>query len=162
MELKRRISLKYIFIGAYILAFLAFLVYGLQPAEAAQSEQISGKLEIPSIGLVSDVTTLELQEGRLVTPDSIVGSFSNHENKILLIGHSTTVFQNLKDINLGDTISFNGSNYQVVDIQILEKQVVNMHDILAGEDEETLTIMTCAGDLLDGGDATHRLIVEAK
>jgi sortase (surface protein transpeptidase) len=36
-----------------------------------------------------------------------------------------------------------------------------MMDLLKKEDREALVVMTCAGELLGGGEATHRLIVNA-
>ena len=161
MELKKRISPKYIFIGLYFVAFLAFLIYGLQPAGAVQSEQISGKLEVPSIGLVSDVTNLELEDRKLNTPDNIVGSFSNHKNKTLLIGHSTTVFEGLKNVKLGDGLVYNDSSYNVIDVETIEKDQIKMSELLKSEENDTLVLMTCVGTLLGDGDSTHRLIITA-
>lgn len=161
MELKRRINPKYIFIGIYFLAFVVFLIYGLKPAEAAQSLEISNQLKIPSIELVSDVTDLELENQKLSTPDKIVGSFSYHDNKTLLIGHSTTVFQDLNNVEIGDEIIYGDSSYRVSGIQTEQKENIKMQDILKAEREDTIVIMTCAGELLENGDATHRLIVTA-
>ena len=36
-----------------------------------------------------------------------------------------------------------------------------MTEILKREEKDTIVIMTCAGELLDGGDATHRFMVTA-
>ena len=36
-----------------------------------------------------------------------------------------------------------------------------MDEVLAPTEQNTLVIMTCAGEDLGGGDATHRLIVTA-
>ena len=47
-------------------------------------------------------------------------------------------------------------------IKVLEKANVDMSKILASTEKQTLEIMTCIGDLLDGGDATHRLIITAE
>ena len=43
-----------------------------------------------------------------------------------------------------------------------EKSMISMREILAAEDEDTLILMTCAGEPLDNNDATHRLIVTAR
>lgn len=161
MELKRHYDWKHVFIGLYVVAFLAYIVYGLQPAGAVQSYEINGNLSIPGIDLAADVADLHLTDGELKTPDTIVGSYSRSENKTLLIGHSTTVFQDLDQVKIGDVISYNGKEYKVNRLQYIIKEVIDMSELLAAEDEDTLVIMTCAGKLLDGGDATHRFIVTA-
>ena len=90
MELKRHFDTKFLLIGVYILAFLIYIIVGLSPAKATY--HVDGSLSIPSISLGSDVTTLTLNDNTFDVPDTIVGSFSNHHNKTLLMGHSTTVF----------------------------------------------------------------------
>ena len=43
----------------------------------------------------------------------------------------------------------------------IEKDAIDMNELLAPEDKETLVIMTCAGTLLGDGDATHRILITA-
>ena len=160
MELKQHRNPKGIFVGLYILAVAVYIAIGLQPAEAT-NYQISGRLAIPSISLISDVTKLELDHGNLATPDTIVGSYTQARNKTLLIGHSTTVFEGLDATNLGDVINYGSKNYQIVAKDVFKKSDINMDELLAESEYDTLVIMTCAGQLLDGGDATHRLILTA-
>lgn len=160
MELKKRLDPRIVFVGLYVLAFLAYIIYGLQPVGAANYE-VAAALEIPSIGLNADVTELELEDRKLPTPDTIVGSYTQTENKTLLIGHSTTVFQNLKSVKLDDVVNYNGKDYRVIEIDMMPKAKVNMGKILSKADRDTIVIMTCAGTMLDGGDATHRLIITA-
>ena len=38
---------------------------------------------------------------------------------------------------------------------------IDMDKLLKTSRQDTVVIMTCAGKLLDGGDATHRLIITA-
>lgn len=161
MELKRRFNPKYVFVVLYFVAFLAYIIYGLQPADAARSYEISDTLEIPKIGLVSDVTELSLEDGELKTPATIVGSFKNHDNKTLLIGHSSGVFKDLYSIDLGDEIQYHNNTYIVSKKEIIEKSDISMYKLLKEETEDTLVIMTCAGKMLDNNDATHRLIITA-
>ena len=161
MELKKRLDLRAVLAVLYVTTFLAYVIFGLQPAEAAQSYEVSAELNIPSIGLISDVTTLELENRELKTPDEIVGSFSRSKNKTLLIGHSSTIFQNLNQIRLNDEIFYNNNKYIVKKITIAEKAAVDMSELLMRADQDTLTIMTCAGANLSNGDATHRLLVTA-
>lgn len=160
MELKKRCNPKNIFIGLYIIAFLIYIIFGLQPAEAANYE-ISAQLNIPAIGLTSGVTSLTLDNDGLETPNTIVGSFSNAENKVLLIGHSSSVFQNLNQVKLGERIEYNGKNYRIIKKETAIKSLVKMSEVLELEDKDTLVLMTCAGQMLEGSDATHRLMVTA-
>ncbi len=164
MELKSKFSysfiLKVCFVAIYFGLLVHFLVISLSSANAA-SYDISGNLTIPSIDLNTSVTELQLQDGALDTPDTIVGSFSRSINKTLLIGHSTTVFDNLSKLNLDNEILYNGKTYRVLSIDVKKKNEINMNFILNPAPVDTLVLMTCAGQELEGGDATHRLIISA-
>lgn len=161
MKLKKRLDPKYVFIGLYVLFFIAYIIIGLQPAEAAESYEISTNLYISSIGLFSDVTKLKLKDHQLETPDMIVGSFSRAENKTLLIGHSSTVFRNLDQARIGEEVTYDNIIYNIYSTEIVEKSEVDMHELLKSAEKDTLVIMTCAGTELGNGDATHRLIITA-
>ncbi len=160
MRIHERLDSKNIFIIIYCLSFFAYIVYGLQPAEAVQYKT-DATISIPSIGLSSDVTKLELNGQHLDTPDTIVGSYSDHNNKTLLIGHSTTVFQNLFKLNLRDSIKYDDKTYIVEQIHMVKKSKISMKKLLNTAEKDTIVLMTCAGTLLDNGDATHRLIITA-
>ena len=160
MELKRRFNVRKLFVGMYVLAFAVYLIIGLQPAEAA-NYVIASTLSIPDIGLNTDVAELYLTENGLETPDTIAGSYTKAENKTLLIGHSTTVFKNLDQVDLNDVIDYGGQAYKVVAIDMIPKVDIEMNELLATANRDTIVLMTCAGELLDGGDATHRLIITA-
>lgn len=160
MELRRHWNPKTILIGIYAAFILLYMIVGLQSADATKYN-ITGQLNIPSIGLSSDVATLELNDHRLDTPNSIIGSYSESKNTTLLIGHSTTVFSRLKDITMGDVLLYNNQEYRVISVETMAKSDIKMRSLLAESRRETLILMTCAGTLLDGGDATHRLIVTA-
>lgn len=160
MELKRRFNFRRIITAIYVVAILAYLIVGLQPAEATQYN-ISGELKIPSIGLTSDITNLEIENHKLNTPDKIVGEYSRHSSKIFLFGHSSTVFEKLKYVKLDDEIKYNDKTYKITNIEILEKLDIDMNKVLAAENKNTLVIMTCAGMPVGEKDATHRLIVTA-
>lgn len=161
MELKKHFSIQKLFIVLYAVVFAVYLIIGLQPAEARDYE-ISTELSIPSIGLISDVTKLSLNGSKLDTPDTIVGSYSEADNKTLLIGHSTTVFTNLQNIKVGDIVTYDYTEYEVRKITTLAKDDISMGVILAPSEKETIIIMTCAGELYNSGDASHRLIVTAE
>ncbi len=162
MELKKSVDVRKVVISVYLLLIGVYLAVGFTPSKAeAFNYEISSELQIPSIGLTSDVTTLKMRDGQLNTPDSIVGSFSREKNKVFLVGHAGTVFQNLKDLKVGDEIFYDITKYTAKNIEILPKNEINMDEILQTADSETLVIMTCAGESLGRGDATHRLIVTA-
>ena len=160
MIIRKHLDARKTFLTVYFLAFAVYIIIGLQPAQA-QNYDVSGSLSIPVIGLTSDVTTLELKDKKLDTPDTIVGSYSRVDSKVLLIGHSTTVFQDLDKVTLGDEIVYNDKTYYVDDITTLKKEEISMTNLLQREDKDTLVVMTCAGELLGEGEATHRLIITA-
>lgn len=162
MELRKRLSPRYVFIGVYVVAFLAYIIYGLQPAEASASYEVVGKVSVPQIGLVADVTKLEIENDKLNTPDTIVGSYTRSENKTLLIGHATGVFRDLNQVRIGDTIEYDSTEYKVTKLTYAVKEAIDMDELLEPADNDTLVVMTCAGKMLSGGDATHRLIVTAE
>lgn len=160
MELKKRkVDFRKAFTILYTLAFLVYIFIGLQPVEAIS---FSGGLAIPSVDLVTPVTTLELKDHRLNTPNTIVGSYTKNDTRTLLIGHSSTVFKDLSYVNSGDIVYYNDKNYQIIDIATVAKADIDMDELLAPTKQNTLVIMTCAGDLISETDATHRLIVIAE
>lgn len=118
-------------------------------------------LEIPEINLSTPVAELQLQDRQLIAPATIAGSYRQNASKTLLIGHSSTVFRNLHQIQAGDIFTYQNKAYQVTSTATLAKAEVNMAEILAPTSLETVIIMTCAGEPLPQQDATHRLIVTA-
>ncbi len=160
VELKRTFGFqKILAIACFIVAMFCFL-QGLRPVEAAGYE-VSALLAIPSIDLEVDVTKLSLVNHELETPDEIVGSFSHAKNKTLLIAHSTTAFSRLENIKLGDEIIYNGNKYIARDFVVLKESNINMGSLLKSEPENTIVLMTCAGELYNDGGASHRLIITA-
>lgn len=160
MEIKKSIDLRKLTIALYSLFFVVYVILGLTPAEATQYS-VDATLAIPAIDLKSDVTNLKLANYKLETPDTIVGSFTSSENNTLLIGHVTTVFSGLDSVEIGDVIFYNDKSYTVREVEVLTKQEVDMAEILEPREVDTLTIMTCAGEIYEDGDASHRLIIIA-
>ena len=160
MELKRRLDPRVVFAGIYIALFAIYIIVGLQPAGAAEYT-VDARVMIPAVGIETDVTELTLGNNGLETPGMIAGSYTRASNKTLLIGHSTTAFRGLDQARLGDQIDYDDRVYHIVAIDMVQKSQVEMNKILAGAEKDTLVLMTCAGELLDGGDATHRLIITA-
>ena len=84
-----------------------------------------------------------------------------NENKTLLVGHSSTVFRDLDKLVLDDRLVYRGQLYRVTSIEMHEKKEISMMKLLEAEKVDTVVLMTCAGQDLGGGDASHRLIIEA-
>lgn len=158
MGLKLCFDAKKVFLILYLFAFFIYFIIGLQPADAIY-QRVDSSLEIPKINLVSDVTRLQLENGELITPDSIVGSFSRNPHKTLLIGHSTSVFKELHKLNLRDVFKYKNQVYRISRIDMVLKNDISMSELLSTSERDTVIIMTCAGKDLGAGDSTHRLIL---
>lgn len=159
---KKLANPRAIFISVYAIFFVAYIIVGLQPASAVSSTQITSTLQIPSINLESEVAKIKLQNGELQIPDDIVGEFHISKKNHLLLGHSTTIFKNLEDLDIGDVIYYGDSQYIVSTEETKAKSQVNMKEILKNTGAEKITLMTCAGELLENQDATKRLIITAE
>ena len=161
MEIKAKLDFRRILALLYVVCFGIYLVVGLTPAEAAHYNVIT-EIKIPAIQLESEVAALKLENRRLETPAEIVGSFSRAENKTLLIGHASTVFNNLSEVEVGDEIFYDGKVYLVGKIETVPKEEVKMEELLDAAEVDTLVMMTCAGEDLGNGDSTNRLILTAE
>ncbi len=163
MEIRARLDFRKIVILLYVVCFVAYLIFGLTPTSAGVTHyEISANLEIPAIDLNTDVTALTLENRRLETPDTVVGSYSRAKNKTLLIGHSSTVFSELDRVWVGDNVMYNGATYIAKDIIVDKKENISMNKLLSSTKNDTLVIMTCTGTYLGNGDSTHRLIITAE
>ena len=54
-----------------------------------------------------------------------------------------------------------GDGLEISNVELADKNVVNMDLILAPAEQDTLVLMTCAGELYENGDASQRLIITA-
>lgn len=149
-----------VWFSAWTIAFLVYLGIGLTPAAATEYE-IIGDIEIPEVGISSEVAKIQLTNGQIPTPDAIVGEFTRNNAKKLLVGHATGVFSNLSQVEVGDEIYYSDGRYEVESVNVYKKDDIQMNQLLAGEEDE-LVLMTCAGEIYINGDATERLIVEAR
>ena len=161
MKILQNFNLRIFWIVVYFVCFAAFLITGFTPAEASKYK-ISANLEIPSIGLMSDVTNLKIVGRTLETPDDIIGSYNPSENKILLVGHSSSVFGNLDRLWIEDKIIYNNETFSVTNYRIYKKDDLDMNTLLSREPKKTLVLMTCIGTSLPNNDATHRLVITAE
>lgn len=155
---KRKI--KVVFTAFFFIFLPIYLFVGFQPTLPADAANYP-VLEIGSIGLTSPVAPLELEDHQLIAPATIAGAYSRNPNKTLIIGHSSTVFKKLSETKIGEEFSYNNESYRIVEIETQKKSDINMSEILAAVNQETIIIMTCAGDPLPDQDATHRLLVTA-
>lgn len=138
-----------------------YLFIGLQPAPLVDAASYPS-LEIPAIHLKTPVASVELIDRQLAVPATIAGIYQPFANKLFIIGHSSTVFRNLDQLEIGQTFSYDGGQFIITDRKILEKSTISMNEILSDTPEKTIIIMTCAGESLPDQDATHRLIITAK
>lgn len=145
------------------LSFLAPIYAHMSVEEVSSIEAASyPTLSITNINLETSVIGLEMVEHKLTPPTTIAGSYSQNDNKTLIIGHSSTVFKKLEQVRLGNEIRYDDKVYIVTNVVTLEKDQVNMGSILAPSESDTIVLMTCAGDPLPDQDATHRLIITAQ
>ena len=166
----RKIYLALLIFATYFVAGFAFIAIGLQPIKdsaavyATESELATSLLSIDAINLIAPVKDVTLNGKTLEVPEQIAGAYSVHDNKTLIMGHSSTIFANLKDLSVGDEISYSDKKYTITDITEKQKQEIIMKDILKPEEQDTLVLMTCSGEKIEGSasDHTHRLIITAK
>lgn len=83
----------------------------------------------------------------------IVLTQSDLVNTIIYGHNSARLLGNLKDLQLGNSITYNQKTYRVTQIRIVEPDQL---DILIPRQPDTLTIYTCSGE-----DYAHRLVVTA-
>lgn len=150
-----------VFTAAFFAIMLPIYLYiGFHPVASLDLENYP-TLNIPSIGLSTPVTEIYLENHELIAPATIAGIYHAHPNKLFIIGHSSTIFKDLHQTAIGDIFEYNHKFYKIIVSETLEKSAIDMADILADADKETIIIMTCAGELLPHQDATHRLIITA-
>lgn len=146
--------------GFFLIMVPVYLYIGFQPVASIEALSYP-TLDFPALKLSTPVAALELTDHQLVAPSTIAGSYSRSENKIFIIGHSSTVFKKLDQATLDMDFIYNNVKYRIVNIETLEKSAINMQEILAPAELPTIIIMTCAGEPLPNQDATHRLIITA-
>lgn len=154
-------TLRTFFVMLFMILAPFYFFSGIQPVSSIEAASYP-ELSIPDINLATPVAPLEMTERQLIAPATIAGSYSQAENKQFIIGHSSTVFQNLDQSALYQHIYYNDTEYTITAIETLRKADVDMDAILSATDVDTLVIMTCAGTPLPDQDATHRLVITAE
>lgn len=153
-------TVKVVFSAFFLIALPLYLYIGFRPASHVEAVSYP-LLEIPSINLSTPVEPLTLEGNELISPATIAGSYQRFENKLFLIGHASTVFQDLDQVKINDFITYNGATYRVFQLETLAKSDIDMSTIIGNTPTPVMIIMTCAGTPLPGQDATHRLLVYA-
>ena len=151
-----------VFTASFFLIMMPIYLYiGFQPVASIEALSYP-ELSIATISLATPVMPIELTEDhQLIAPDTIAGVYNANPGKTFIIGHSSTVFQNLNQVQTDDTISYDNKIYRIIATEVLEKSTINMQEIIAPTTTDTIIIMTCAGKPLPNHDATHRLIITA-
>lgn len=151
----------------YFVAGYVFFYFGLQPTISAkdtyakEASVAETRLQIPEIELNVPVVSIGIKDNDLEVPEQIVGSYSAHHNKVLLIGHSSTAFSNLNKVKKENKIIYNDKVYVVNNIEQKEKTEISMKEILKAEKDDTIILMTCSGEQITETDYSHRLIITA-
>ena len=156
----KRPKLSVVFGVLYFMVIAGLTAYFFipKPVDASSDE----RLFIPSVGLVARVKDIEREGNTLKAPDYIAGAYKATSHKTVIIGHSSTIFENLHNIKLKDHFRFDDKDYVVSKIEILEKKLIDMNEVVAETEENTLVLMTCYGEPLGGQDFSHRFIVTAE
>ena len=153
--------LRWFFALIFIILLPIYLYIGFQPAASLDLTSLP-ELTVADLNLSTPVQPLELTaEHELIAPANLAGSYQQSPNTILIIGHSSTVFQNLHEAAVGDQLTYAGQTYRITHLETLPKSDIKMSRLLAPSAEPTLVLMTCAGQPLPDQDATHRLILTA-
>lgn len=157
---RRRRFLRYtLAFTIQILSLFAIFYYGFQPSPVVQAESY---LTIPQLRLTTPVITVQPNHNIIPVPDRIAGLYYANPNKLFLVGHFNTVFQDLTKLKVGDEITLAQDTYLIKSRLILSKSEINMQTLLAAENQPTLIIMTCAGQPLEYRDYSHRLILTSE
>ena len=150
-----------IFAGVlYFTITAGFITYCFTPKTADASSQ--ERLFIPSIGLVARVRDIERTGNQLIAPETAAGVYRPTNHKSVIIGHSSTVFENLKNLGTETVFTFDHKKYLVKKREILEKAFINMNEVVSETRKNTVVIMTCYGTPLKDQDYSHRLIITAE
>jgi hypothetical protein len=140
----------------------------LLPAEAINPDF---HLSIAGANLAnSPVLNVEKQGTIIPVPDHEIGRFMPiNSNATLLVGHSSGVFKDLKNLTINDEIHLDAETYQIKYIETLPIETIDMNKVLYPDlpalpkNAKVLVLMTCAGDRnVFTNTYSQRLIIYAK
>ena len=133
---------------------LLFAIGSISPSESTPSYSESSyatptihsdyTLEIPQIGLTSQMTRIINQGRTLPVPDNVPGYFSTNEQNLFIVGHTPGVFQRLSELPSTISIWLNGESktYHLTRHQIMSVESISMGSLLA---YDGVVLMTCNG-----------------
>lgn len=160
MRLKRHYSHK-IFISFYCFILLGIFYFGIQPHSVEANSNLI--LEAPTINLRSPIKILSINDDyTLTSPERIAGLYQASENNTFIIGHSSTIFGSLQDLQIGDSLKLDNRNYKITSLYVQNKSSISMSKVLEPKAVPTLTLMTCHGEKIADNDYTERLIISAQ
>lgn len=155
----------------------------------AAPKQTTTPIAAPNAGKPADSIQIAGKSLNITTVDNTTADSGNHVNRFkkgnydgrFLYGHnSAAVFGGLKNLGIGNTftVTLDGvqNTYRIAHIVIFNKNVAKGTIQLAGDEtnymgqvakakfkgaQYDLSVMTCHGQSLGGGDATERLVIFA-
>ncbi|MBR3220403.1 class F sortase [Candidatus Saccharibacteria bacterium] len=151
--------IKCTLVALYFLAIGIYFYQGFQPYPVDATAP--NRLFIPSINLSTPVDDVSKTGQKISVPEVIAGAYSENTNKTLLLGHSSTVFERLGDLKIGDSLVFDDNSYRITKIITVTKAEIDMSDVLAPAEQPTIILMTCTGQHIAGHDYTHRIVITA-
>ena len=158
-------SLCIAFIAFYAILIPAYFIIGFHPAtaisdslDAAEITSVS-HLSIEGINIDASIIDIPLIDNHFSTPDYDIGRYISQSGTTFLFAHSISAFQHLDEVTSTDHILYDGHTYHITDISTPRVTDISMSSLL-DQSEDTLILMTCAGELR-AGDYTHRLIITA-
>ena len=159
-----------------------------KPAKAAETPKTT-PIAAPNAGKPADSIQIAGKNLSITTVNNTATDSGNHVNRFMkgnydgrfLYGHnSAAVFGGLKNLGVGNTFTVtldgNQNTYKIVKIVFFNKNVTKGTIELTGDStnymnqvarasfkgvQYDLSIMTCHGQSLGGGDATERLVIFA-
>ena len=155
----------------------------------AAPKQTTTPIAAPNAGKPADSIQIAGKSLNITTVDNTIADSGNHVNRFkkgnfdgrFLYGHNrAAVFGGLKNLGVGNTftVTLDGvqNTYRIAQIVIFNKNVAKGTVELAGDEtnymgqvakakfkgvQYDLSVMTCHGQSLGGGDATERLVIFA-
>lgn len=114
-------------------------------------------LQIPQIGLTTQMTKITRHGPDLPVPENHPGYYSIHDYNLFIVGHNHTIFKRLNEIPKQILIWQNNQpkTYNLAKQETKPKEQISMDALL---DYHGIVIMTCAGNYTNSG-YSHRLIL---
>lgn len=163
-------------LGAFIFAPFAAQAAVISSTLSAAATAQPAYLYIPSIKLLSAVQGVGVNaKGNMDVPSGKTNNVGWYQygttpggvGTAVLDAHNTAAFKNLKDVAVGQKLYVqdakgNWLTFQVTKTEVYSMQTLKPSTLFAQTNNRQLNLITCAGQNLGNGEATHRLIVSAE